>query len=189
MDEARVEKRLISDRELIERVLKGEHGEYRHLVVRYQNLLYSMIMKQLADPEVAKELTQDCFLKAFKNLRSFRFESAFSSWLVRIALNTTNSYFASRRYKERLQTEPITKYDLATLQLPAEEEPYTDQAVQKLRLALGALKPKYRDVVVLHYFEKRPYREIATLLHIPEGTVGSRLHTALSQLRKRLRHL
>ena len=90
-----------SDEELIRLVVRGEKDEFRHLVRRYQDQVYAMILRSVGDDAIARELAQEAFLKAFLNLKSFRFESAFSTWLIRIALNQSHSYFSSRRFKER----------------------------------------------------------------------------------------
>ena len=87
-----------SDGEVVRQVLAGKRELFQVLVTRYKGQVFSMILRQVGDHAVADDLAQETFVKAYLNLKSFRYESKLSTWLVRIALNTTNSYFSSRRF-------------------------------------------------------------------------------------------
>lgn len=177
----------VSDEELIRLVLKGEKDEFRHLVRRHQDRVYAMIRRSVGDEATARELAQETFLKAFLNLKSFRFESAFSTWLIRIALNQSHSYFSSRRFKERSRTTELDETWHAAQQTTDGDPMVRKQELEQLRTAIGDLKPKLRDVVVLCSLEGRSYEETATLLEVPIGTVRSRLNKARLELRKSLK--
>ena len=79
-----------NERQIIEMVLSGQKDQYRHLVRANQDKIYSLIMRQIGDEQTSADLTQEVMLKGYLNLKKFRFESSFSTWLTRIALNTSN---------------------------------------------------------------------------------------------------
>lgn len=176
-----------SDEELIRLVVRGEKDEFRHLVRRYQDQVYAMILRSVGNEAIARELAQEAFLKAFLHLKSFRFESAFSTWLIRIALNQSHSYFSSRRFKERKRTTELDETWHAAQHTTQGDPMERKQELDRLRVASGSLKPKFRDVVVLCSLEGRSYEECANMLDIPIGTVRSRLNKARLELRKSLR--
>lgn len=172
----------IDEVELIRRVVNGERELFRFLVLRFQNMIYSLFMRQLGDSATAQDLTQEVFVKAYSNLKSFRSDSKFSTWLVRIAINHSSAYFKSRSYRERknqcdLKNREIGSYDNADGNLN----------LQQLQTALAQLKPKFREVVTLCGLEGQSYEQVARLLDIPVGTVRSRLNKARLILKDKLR--
>lgn len=174
-----------SDKALIEAVCRGSHEDYGELLSRYQDQVFSMVMRQVGAQDIAAELTQDTFVRAYEALPGFRFESTFGTWITRIALNLTNSYFSSKRYKTKFKEEELhlEKHDRAEQSTEQIEE---EQRARALRKAVGRLKPHYRDVVVMCGFEGRTYEETAETLQIPVGTVRSRLNMARNLLREAL---
>jgi RNA polymerase sigma-70 factor, ECF subfamily len=178
------EKDYLSEREIIESVVSGNRDNYRFLVELHQHKVYAMIRRQVGDHHIACELTQESLVKAYVNLPSFRFQSAFSTWLIRIALNVTNTYFRSRRFKEGQKTMPLENTE-ENGAAQSEPEPYvTEKDLSKLRQAIAQLKPIYRDVVVLCCLERKTYDEAASILQIPGGTVRSRMNKAFQMLKQ-----
>ena len=174
-----------SDDTLVARILAGDKEQFRVVVNEHLPTIYALIMRQVGDTALAEELSQETFAKAYVQLKSFRGEARLGTWLVRIALNQTNSYFSSRRHKERLCTQPL---NLERHDQPADSGRLGDlqqyeQAAARLRAAVGRLSAKLRDVVALVSFEGKSYEEAAALLGIPVGTVRSRLNHARLQLR------
>ncbi len=176
-----------TDEAIIRSVLDGDRDQFRHLVVRYQTLVFSMIKRQVGDPEIARDLAQETFIRAFRALDSFRGDALFSTWLTRIALNISRSYFNSRQFKERVKTTELdhrSENDPTPQPIP-DQVRWTPEALEQLRQAIGQLKPIYREPIVLCFLERKTYSETAALLRIPAGTVCSRISTGLQQLRKR----
>ena len=171
-----------SESEIIERVLSGDRQAFSHLVSSYQEQVFSMIMKQVADRVIAEELAQETFIRAYKYLPTFKGNSKFSTWLTRIAINQSHSYFSSKRYKQKLKTKSI-ETNSVELQAVEESQEFSASQIEDLRIAISKLKPKYRDVITLVSFEGRSYKEVADILEIPTGTVGSRMNKALHLLR------
>lgn len=175
------------DTEVIRHILAGASCDFEVLVLRYQDRILSMIMRQVGDEQVARDLAQETFVKAYTKLKSFRRESSFGTWLVRIALNHTSNYLSSRQYREKkLQIE----FDHERHPLPegAEAERIEKEArIEAVRAAVSSLKEKFRDVLVLCAYEGMSYEQAAGVLEIPYGTVCSRMNSALTQLREKLK--
>jgi RNA polymerase sigma-70 factor (ECF subfamily) len=174
----------VDDSTLIRRVLDGERDDFRFLVRRYQDLIYGMTMRQVGEPALAQDLTQEIFIKAFNGLSRFEHRASFKTWITRIALNTVSSYFQSRSHRQRQRT----------LELLQSHHPHADEAddsadkeraLTSLQKAVAELDPKCREVIVLCKLEGKTYEEAAEILQIAAGTVGSRLSAAQHELRRR----
>lgn len=173
-----------TDEELIAQVLGGRKERFRPLVLRYQRLVYGLILRQLASHGDAEELSQEVFIQVFSNLKRFRGESKFSTWLTRITLNHISNFVSSTKFKRRQRLEEFTaeKHQTSDEQDPLESR----QRMERYQRELLALKPHYREVVALCAFEGRSYEEVAAILKIPVGTVRSRLNQARHLLKAKL---
>jgi RNA polymerase sigma-70 factor (ECF subfamily) len=144
---------------------------------------------------LARDLTQDTFLKAFKGLKSFSGDAAFYTWLYRIARNVVTSHAryegARPKVSASLDAEPGERTSLRLMTPTGGPDPVQGalEAERKkfLLAALASLQPEFREIIVLRDFDDRSYEEIAELLDLPAGTVRSRLHRARSELREILR--
>lgn len=168
----------IEDKELVTEAQRRNHEAFAVLMKRHQDMLFAMILRQVGDRAIAEELAQEVFIKAYHGLPGFRGDSKFSSWLVRIALNQTNSFFRSKRYRQSLRQDPLEN---ATANCTADSAEIALQRQQEIALfqkCLAALKPKYREVLVLCGLEGKSYEEAALIIQIPVGTVRSRLNKA-----------
>jgi RNA polymerase sigma-70 factor, ECF subfamily len=180
------------DAELIQRVLDGDGGAYRPIVERYQSRLYGMVLGMLRDPEEARDIVQNAFIKAYQSLSSFRIESSFYTWLYRIAMNLAID--ACRKSKRRRTTgfdEAVASRDEDGGILEMHHVDSPQKALQRKQLqdkifrALDELSEDQREVILLREVEGLSYKEIADTMGIPEGTVMSRLFYA----RKRMQAL
>ncbi|MBN8548689.1 MAG: sigma-70 family RNA polymerase sigma factor [Deltaproteobacteria bacterium] len=169
---------------IIQRVLKGERDEFRHLIDRHKNMVFAMLMRQVGNHSVAEDLAQETFCRAYQHLKKFRFESSFSTWLTRIALNQAGTYFSSRKFKESKRTESfdVQTHDMGSSDIQHSQE--RKEIFAALRSALGELSPKLREVLVLCAFEGKSYEEAAEVLTVPVGTVRSRLNAARLEVKK-----
>lgn len=182
------EKRL--DRAAIAAVREGNTQRFQEIIERYQHRMVALIGRQTGDLQVAEDLAQDTFIRALRGIRNFREEAEFSTWLIRIALNVTNSYFSSKRYRQQRVSESFdsTRHDAIQSggEDSSEEENDTAGKRAAFREALAELKPHLRETIVLCVFEGKQYQEAADLLGIPVGTVRSRLNKARLLLRAKL---
>jgi RNA polymerase sigma-70 factor (ECF subfamily) len=168
----------LSDQDILTAVIAGDVNLYRELVLRYQNRIYSLFMRQLQQSALAEDLTQEVFVKAYKNLKSFRGESQFYTWLVRIALNLLSTYFQSKAYKQSLRNSELA--ELATNEQGQDPNSKLEQKQQMLALrnCFSKLKPDFRELLSLCAFEAFSYEAAANYFNVPIGTVRSRLNSA-----------
>lgn len=173
-----------ADWDLVRRHVRGERDAFRQLYERYQDKVYASCFRVLGDAAAAEDLAQEIFVKIYDELRHFKFQSKFSTWLYRIAVNhaINKAHEVSRhgRIHERIAREKPGETDGA----PVAQDRFLDDRVQK---ALMELSEKLRAIVVLRYLEGLAYEEIADVLEISIGTVKSRLFLAHETLRPLLK--
>ena len=173
------------DGELIAQVLAGHGESFRILVERHQQLIFAYLHRLLLrDGEAARDLTQSVFLKAYQSLRSVDPARPLLPWLYRIAHNEAANRLRHRARHPEAGLEPE---DWARVADPAGATPEGALAQAQehaaLQRALAGLRPQLRSAVVLHYFEDKSYQEIAEILEVPIGTVGTLIHRGRNALR------
>ena len=182
-----------SDEQVVERALSGDAEAFGEIVSRWQRRIFALAYGMLGREEDARDATQETFLAAFRNLRSFRGDAKVSSWLHRIAVNQCIT--RQRRVKVRGETtlEDEMEADGASYSAPAHQSPArvaeSRERTDSVRRAVRALPSELRQVVVMKEFEELTFQEIAEALDLPLSTVKSRLYTALRQLQMRLKHM
>lgn len=180
-----------SDSHLILSALSGEQRAYTKLVDRYQGRLTSAIQNKVACSGLADDIVQDAFVRAFKNLHSFRSESGFYTWLYRIALNSRRYYMQNRHRLSSLDEthdacQPVGRPScLDASQGPLDCLERTEDC-RAVSLAMQRLDTQHREILRLREFEGFDYRRIADALQLTMGTVRSRISRARAQLRKEL---
>ncbi|HKI99262.1 MAG TPA: RNA polymerase sigma factor [bacterium] len=185
MSSPRGEPHTWSDAELIGAVLDGRAEAYQPLVERYQQRIFAYLYRLLLrDQETARDLTQAVFLKAYQNLRDVDRARPLQPWLYRIAHNEAANLLRTRARHPEASLEPE---DWARVGDPTGVTPESHLAERQeqdaLHRALGGLRPQLRSALVLHYFEDRSYQEIAEILQVPLGTVGTLIHRGRKALR------
>jgi RNA polymerase sigma-70 factor, ECF subfamily len=179
-----------SDEQIVERALSGDADAFGELVRRWERRIYALAYGILGRDEDARDVAQETFIAAFRNLSGFRGEAKVSSWLHRIAVNQCIT--RQRRAKVRGETslEGAAEDKHMQFAAPANESPARfvegRERTEAVRRAVGALPPELREVLVMKEFEELTFQEIADTLQVPLSTVKSRLYTALKQLRLRL---
>ena len=159
------------DAELVCQSLAGQTESFGLLVGKYQHVMYTVALRMVGNTEDARDVTQDAFVKAYRQLATFDPTYKFFSWLYRIVINESFNLLRARRPQEPLDIAIAgggSPFDTA---LAGERHAQVDAALQRLT-------PEYRSVVVLRHFAGQSYSEIAEALAIPEKTVKSRLFTA-----------
>lgn len=186
------------DAELISLTLEGHDKAFRQLMTRYLPLVYNFIYRMTANHELSEEMTQEAFVKAYHNLKSFDRNRPFKPWLLRIASNTTvtalrkqsrvvslnalmeDAAFNEADYQERLDL-PAAEDTLVRL-----ERKLSSEEVMKV---LGTLDEKYRQVLILRYTQDLSYEEIAESLNIPLNTVRTWIKRGLDKLKNQVKEL
>jgi len=180
---------------LVRRVQKGDKAAFDALVLKYQHKVLKLVQRYVRNPTEAEDITQEAFIKAYRALPAFRGDSAFYTWLYRIAINTAkNALVASRR-------RPVS-YDLdlqdgsqvqAHARLSDTETPealaLTDEIRRTVNEAIEALPDDLRLAIVLRELEGLSYEDIAKTMECPVGTVRSRIFRAREAIDRSLREV
>jgi RNA polymerase sigma-70 factor (ECF subfamily) len=181
-----------SDLALIKRVQQGDRSAFDLLVVKYQHKILKLIMRYVRDPSEAMDVAQEAFLKAYRAAPSFRGDSAFYTWLYRIAINTAKNYLvaAGRRpthfdldLQDPEQYEAFSK--LRDLDTP-EGLALTDEIREAVNGAIADLPEDLRTAILLREIDGMSYEEIAQAMECPVGTVRSRIFRAREAIDKRI---
>jgi len=179
-----------TDEQIVERALTGDAEAFGEIVQRWERRIFALAFGMLGREDDARDATQETFLAAFRNLRTFRGEAKVSSWLHRIAVNQciTRKRRAKVRNESALETEE--EKNATSFAAPIRYSPIRVveglETTAAVRLAVNSLPVELRQVVVMKEFEELTFKEIAEALDVPLSTVKSRLYTALRQLQMRL---
>lgn len=183
------------DRALVDRARLGDEDAFGDLVRKYQHRIVNFARALVAETADAEDVAQEAFLRAFRALRQFRGQSSFKTWLYQIAANTARTHARRRRTRREVQlldsarSRPDDRESGADRWASmASPENLEADVIRRDRLdrALAALPVELRETVVLRDVEGWGYREIATALDIPIGTVESRIFRARQRLRRLL---
>jgi RNA polymerase sigma-70 factor (ECF subfamily) len=170
-------------------VQRGDSTSFKQLYDRYRDQVYNLAYYSLGEGLWAEDVLQIIFLKVYRGLGDFRFESTLSTWIYRIALNECMNQQRSRR-PNAVPLEAILgsddELDLGPRPDYRHDQNQRDEVIHQ---AIMELPPKLRTVIALKYLDGLSYEEIAAVLQCAPGTVASRLSRALSQLEARLRPL
>jgi RNA polymerase sigma factor (sigma-70 family) len=177
---------------------QGDQKAYAELMSRYKESVYFMLLKMVNNRDDADDLTIEAFAKAFKNLHQYTPNFAFSTWLFKIASNNCIDFIRKRRIKpfstdKYFETEDGKKVmpDLISETHDPEEKMIRKQNALMVREVVDKLKPRYKRLIELRFFEEKSYEEIAKELDLPLGTVKAQLFRArefLYELMRNIRH-
>ena len=183
------------DQELVERVQSGEKAAFDILVRKYEHKLANVISRYIHDPSEVLDVAQDAFIKAYRALPNFRGDSAFYTWLYRIAINTAKNHLvaASRRPpKDDVDAQEAEQFDAGSgLKEYATPERLAlrSELAQAIQDAIEALPEELRVAIVLRELEGLSYDEIASAMECPIGTVRSRIFRARDAIDRQIRPL
>ncbi|HET7587231.1 MAG TPA: RNA polymerase sigma factor RpoE [Gammaproteobacteria bacterium] len=184
-----------TDDMLVERVRKGDRAAFDALVVKYQQKIVKLVSRYVSDPSEALDVSQEAFIKAYRAMGSFRGESAFYTWLYRIAINTAKNYLVAknrRPVESGLDLQDPDQYEMqakvSDLDTP-EDMALTDEIRQTVDRAIADLPEDLRTAIMLRELEGMSYEEIAAAMDCPVGTVRSRIFRAREAISGRLKPL
>ena len=186
---------LTSDQLLVERVQGGDRRAFDLLVLRYQQRILKLIMRLVRNPTEAEDVAQEAFIRAYRALPAFRGDSAFYTWLYRIAINTAKNYLVSahrRPIDQDVDLQDPDNYEV-NARLRDEETPegllLQDELRGTIERAIASLPDELRTAIMLREIDGLSYEEIAQAMDCPVGTVRSRIFRAREAVDKSIEQL
>ena len=185
-----------SDLALVRRVQRGDKGAFDALVLKYQHKLVKLVMRYVRNPAEAEDIAQEAFIKAYRALPQFRGDSAFYTWLYRIAINTAKNAVVSRDRSpieyDLDRNNSDESYDMQGRMKDSETPEglvLTDEIRTTVNASIEALPEDLRTAIILRELEGLSYEEIAAAMDCPVGTVRSRIFRAREAIDRRLREV
>lgn len=180
------------DKELVLRVQQGDKSAYDLLVIKYQHKIIQLVNRYVKDPSEAQDVAQETFIKAYRALGNFRGDSAFYTWLYRIAINTAKNYLVARTrrgFDSQVDVQDAEQIENAP-QLQGMDTPerllLNEEIVEVIKTAIEKLPEEMRIAIMLREFEGMSYEEIALAMDCPVGTVRSRIFRAREAIDNKL---
>ncbi len=186
------------DRVLVERVQRGDKQAFGLLVTKYQRRIFRLLSRLIRDPAEVEDAAQEAFIKAYRALPNFRGDSAFYTWLYRIALNTAKNWLMTQRHRPVSLTNDTSDgegADMADTQMSLQDSTTPESSLASRQVgeaidrAIAHLPEELSTAIVLREIEGLSYEEIAETMHCPVGTVRSRLFRAREAIAAELRPL
>jgi RNA polymerase sigma-70 factor (ECF subfamily) len=168
---------------LVQRATNGDQRAFAELMGRYRDAIYYMLLKMVNNSSDAEDLTIEAFGKAFKNITQYAPNYAFSTWLFKIATNNCIDFIRKKKANHVSLDHNDEEHEKASMDLQAavldpEESLINDQKIKMMRTVVSKLKPRYRKLIELRYFNELSYEEISEELELPIGTVKAQLFRA-----------
>jgi len=183
------------DQALVERVQRGDKKAFDTLVLKYQQKVANLISRYIRDPSEVLDVTQEAFIKAYRALPNFRGDSAFYTWLYRVAINTAKNHLAAmsrRPPQDDIEAETAEQMDTG-VRLKEQDTPermaMQDEIARTIKQAVDDLPDELRTAITLRELEGLSYEDIAQAMDCPIGTVRSRIFRAREAIDKKLKPL
>jgi len=175
------------DNDLIKSVLQGNQRDYAELVKRYQNFVFTILLRYTESREDAEEISQDVFVKAYRSLADFRGESKFSTWLYTITTTTCITFLR----KKKLVVQSLDNERIFAVADNIDSGMRANQVEQKSKAnmvnqAIGLLSPDDAQIITLFYKAEQTLEEIATIMGMETNTIKVRLHRARTRLKEKM---
>ena len=181
---------MLSDQQIIEQAINGEQSAYQALVQRYQDLVFTLVLKIVKKREEAEEVAQDCFLRAFRYLPTYRGDAAFSTWIYRIAYTTALNHVR----KKQLRTVSMDDDETSPIQVPSEalnaqEALEQNENYSILHRAIEELSATDAAIITLFYLQEQSLDEICKTMDLTMSNAKTKLCRARQRLKPILEHL
>ncbi len=175
----------MTDEEIIEKVKKGDIEVYSYLVQKYKNVIFGLIYKYTNDYNETQDLAQEVFIKMYKQINNFKFQSKLSTWLYRIATNICIDW--DRRRNKNVKILHLDEVITIDNTIDLEDKIIFKEQQEKVRAIVGSLEDKYKLLIVMYHFHNLKYKEISDILQIPQRTVETRLYRARALIKKQFK--
>jgi RNA polymerase sigma-70 factor (ECF subfamily) len=176
----------MTDAAVIGLVLDGYTHAFSELVDRYRDEVFGMAVRFSLNQSDAQDISQEIFIKVFKNLHKYNGASKFSTWLYKLSYNQCIDWVRKNRRHYASSNIELEEFEIADCRAGPEDELLEKQKRETLRKAVYELKDKYRNILILFYYQSLSYEDISEILSMPVKTVETQLYRARQQLRKKL---
>lgn len=175
----------LGDNDLVAQALKGRIASFKELVNRYQKRTYLYARGMVHNTDDASDLSQEAFVRVYRNLRSFDDAYPFKVWLFHILANLCKNHLRQKKSRERVMIDSDEQTYQAVSEIAGPETAVRQSEIQSaIWKAINRLPEKFREIIILSHFQDMSYEQIAQVLDIPRGSVMSRLYYARSKLRE-----
>ena len=174
----------IADKQLVERVLKGDNNAFGMIIQQTEGLVTQIVFKMVSRKEDHKDIAQDIYLKAYKNLPGFKFQSLLSTWIASIAYNTCLNYLEKKKLVLVIDDDEKNEEHANSDTLEEYERLFQKDLNEILMMSIDQLQPLYKTLIILYHKEELSYRDISLITNLPEGTVKNYLFRARKSLKE-----
>jgi len=185
----------LTDQQLVNTVLSGNTNAFRTIIKKTERLVAQIVFKMVNNPEDRKDIAQDIYFKAFKNLSGFKFQAKLSTWIARIAYNSCLNYLEKRKLicfpaidETDEDLERIANKAIAWPDYEIDVFIFQQELSKILKAEIESLPPLYKTLITLYHNEELSYVEIMEITGLPEGTLKNYLSRARKTLRVNLLH-
>jgi len=169
---------VLNDLELVNQTQSGDPEAFSELVRRHQHVIYNVAYRFMRDGNLAEDMAQEAFLKAYRLLKGFRGDCSFSTWMYRVTCSVCLTELNRRKRRGEVELQP--SHDA----LQAVEPPQNVDMPERIRRCVGKLPDRYAQVITLYYLKGISYEEIAQVMEVPMGTLKTWMFRARKQLRR-----
>ena len=183
----------LSESELIEQSKSGNKEAFTELIKRTSGKIYSLCFRLTGNEENSKDIYQETYIRAYESIKSFKGESAFSTYLYRIATNLHLNQCRRKKVKTISMDVPLEGKDGEYERQFPDPASDTEEKIENkhkeaiIQKALNLISPEYRSVILLRIYEGKSHKEISKILKVSMGTVASRLSRGVAEMRKKLK--
>lgn len=175
----------LTDEQLVEKIREDNPEFYSEIIKRYQTKLSHYLRKFINHPDELEDVLQVVFIKVYKNLYGFNINKKFSSWIYRITHNEAINHL--KKYKKRKVPLDDVEYKIIDEKIDLQDSADKNLLKKRMEELLFKIKSKYREPLILFFFEQKSYEEISDILRIPKNTVGTLILKGKSLLRENLK--
>ncbi|MBN1479147.1 sigma-70 family RNA polymerase sigma factor [candidate division KSB1 bacterium] len=183
----------LTDEELIQRFQNDDYAAYEIIVYRYKDQLLNFAYRFLGNIEEAEDIVQETFLRLYRNKHAYRQIAKFSTWIYTIAGNLAKTELRKRKRRKVVSISDIgfddKEYEIEDQVASTDQDANTALTEKIIQKAINELPPRFKQVIVLRDIQELSYEEIGSILHIPLGTVKSRVNRARLKLQSKLKDI
>ncbi len=177
----------MNDEDLIQQIRKGNRNAFRHLVDKYNNMVWHLVLRMVRQREDAEDLAQEVFIRVYRDIHKFRGESKLSTWIGALAFNVSTDYLRKKGREKVIFTGEPTRLEIA---MPETGNPLETLKREDIKAVIhriiDQLPLQYRTVITMYHLEQFSYTEISEITGMPEGTVKSYISRGRAAIKEKL---